>query len=232
MDPEVAGPAAAALLALRLPAEGERGAGGVSAGEAGAAGRAGRRRPRVHLGSPAPAAGPGTLRFPFPSPLLPFPSRPARRSAGSTAPSPGPARTGGAAGGGRTLHLPGAGVRTSARPPPPSPLRGFMPGAGAALPAPAVTARQRGWRCSERRPPGQRAARSLPLPHTHTERQTDRHAETPGQMPERIPGRPAATRALRERHGQGLPSGILQPSRSRAGRRWPQVVSREVYYGY
>ncbi|XP_039237342.1 skin secretory protein xP2-like [Pipra filicauda] len=113
MDPGVAGPAAAAPLALRLPAEGERGAGGVSAGEAGAPGRAGRRRPRVHLGSPAPAAGPGTLCFaflslPFPSLPSPFPAPPARlgsarRSAGGTAPSPGPARTGGAAvgGGGR-----------------------------------------------------------------------------------------------------------------------------------
>ncbi|XP_037987056.1 uncharacterized protein LOC119698738 [Motacilla alba alba] len=98
-----------------------------------------------------------------------------------------------------------------------------MPGAGAALPAPAasaVTARERGRRSSERRP--RRAAHSPPRPpahaHTHTHRQTDRQTDTQ----RRRDGCRSASRAgprTPALRGGGSGRGCPQrPSRSRAGR--------------
>lgn len=143
--------------------ERDRGAGGVSAGpaggETGAASRAGRRRARVHRGSPAPG-------------LVPLPGSSPPCAAPSPGPS-GPTR-------GRTLHLLGAGVRTSVPPPPaaaaaaPCPPRAQR-GAGAACrllgprsPPPPLrvrrdrpaAARERGWRCGSAAP--------RPRAHTHT----------------------------------------------------------------
>lgn len=115
---------------------GERGAGGVSAGAGGrGGGSAGPGGQAQTTGSPrfsraGGRAGPGLAPLPRSSLPSPFPStHSARRSAGGTAASPGPTGTGERRG--RTLHLLGAGVRTSA---PPFPRRGARAAGGSCRP--------------------------------------------------------------------------------------------------